>query len=206
MGVFGVQFFCHDAEAQWQNMGGNFISSYDPGLATRFDSRVSKVDVYVVTASNQALWTGTLNATTGTFSGWTNLGGVLVTPGSAVGWGSHREVFAPGTDFGLYHDWSDNNVSFSGWYSLGKPPSGNLCSAPSAVSWAPGRIDVFVMGCDRHILREGNDCFNWFTVNNNLSADTFAGNPIPILSPNSNTYVFAIRSSGALWMALDTAY
>ncbi len=66
----------------------------------------------------------------------------------AVAWGdSHREVFALGTDLRLWHDWSDDNFSWSGWYSLGGPNAG-LCSASSAVSWGPGRMDVFAMGCD----------------------------------------------------------
>jgi hypothetical protein len=85
-----------------------------------------------------------------------NLGGVSGLFPSAIGWGNHREVFMFGSDARLWHNWSNDNMSWSGWYSLGGPagswPTGGFCSAPSAVSWAPERIDVFEVSCsDRRV-------------------------------------------------------
>src|SRR5262245_20938669 len=37
------------------------------------------------------------------------------------------------------------------WWSRGRPPGLSLVSAPTACSWGPGRIDVFVRASDNHI-------------------------------------------------------
>ncbi len=150
MGVFGMQLFCHDAKAQWQNLGGNW-TSWDPALSTHVVSSYEMIDLYSVAQSDHSVWVNTVNSFTGVVGGWHALGGVVLSSPSAVAWSNHREVFAIGTDSALYHDWSDDNVNFSGWNYIGHPSSTTLCSAPSAVSWAPGRIDVFVRGCDQNL-------------------------------------------------------
>jgi hypothetical protein len=154
IGVLGVQLFCHDAQAQWQNLGGSW-TSWDLATSTHVISGGYEIiDLYAVAQSDHSVWLNTINSFNGVVNGWQALGGVVLSTPSAVSWNSHREVFALGTDSALYHNWSDDNATFSGWNYIGHPPSVNLCSAPSAVSWAPGRIDVFVRGCDGNIWHE----------------------------------------------------
>ena len=129
-------------------LGGNFNYVYHLAGTDRYDGAY-KLDVYGVNQDN-SVSVGTLNANTNSFSGWTNLGGVVISDPSAVAWGSHRQVFALGTDMSLFENISDDNYNWSGWIYLGQP-SGGICSAPSAVSWSPGRIDVFMLGCDNHL-------------------------------------------------------
>ncbi len=57
-------------------------------------------------------------------------------------------MFVRGTDNQLWHKWY--NGAWTAWEPLGSPPGG-LASAPAAVSWAPGRIDVFAAGADGHL-------------------------------------------------------
>ena len=83
-----------------------------------------------------------------TWSSWENLGGVLTSAPSAVSWGNQNriDVFARGTDNGLWHKWWTGS-SWSGWESLG----GSLTSDPVVTSWAAGRLDVFVRGTDNQM-------------------------------------------------------
>jgi hypothetical protein len=40
------------------------------------------------------------------WSGWENLGGVIVDSPAAVSWGLYRiDCFAPGTNYHMYHKW-----------------------------------------------------------------------------------------------------
>ncbi|MBM3673746.1 MAG: hypothetical protein FJW88_02155 [Actinobacteria bacterium] len=83
---------------------------------------------------------------------WEQLGGNLVGEPAAVSWGQGRiDVFARGTDNGLYHQWYDNG--WSGWESLG----GVLASAPAVSSWAPGRLDVFARGAAGDLIHRYYD-------------------------------------------------
>jgi hypothetical protein len=78
------------------------------------------------------------------------LGGQLAGKPAVSAWPGHVDVFVRGTDQGLYHQ-----VLGSGGYQalggvLGPPgTAGKPGWDPAAVSWAPGRIDVFVVGSDR---------------------------------------------------------
>jgi hypothetical protein len=83
------------------------------------------------------------------WSGWEYLGGQLAGKPAVSAWSGHVDVFVRGTDQGLYHQ-----VLGSGAYEalggvLGPPgTAGQPGWDPAAVSWAPGRIDVFVVGAD----------------------------------------------------------
>jgi len=86
---------------------------------------------------------------------WESLGsppfGLVGTP-SAVSWGPGRlDVFAIKQDGGLWHQWWDG--SWGPGESLGSPPGGlrgaslgAQALSAGAVSWAPGRLDVFAIG------------------------------------------------------------
>lgn len=74
-----------------------------------------------------------------------SLGGSLSIALSAVSWNANRlDIFATGSDETLQHWWFDN-----GWGNnkqpepLGGYPLSGVNSSLSAVSWAPGRLDVF---------------------------------------------------------------
>ena len=85
-----------------------------------------------------------------TWGGPQSLGGVLNTAfsPSAVSWGPGRvDVFAVGLDLQLLHWWHNTRygrhhppqVPWSGPEALG----GTMASNPMAVSWGPGRLDIF---------------------------------------------------------------
>jgi hypothetical protein len=60
-------------------------------------------------------------------------------PGSAA-----MDVLVEGTDHAIYHAGNDGSGSGWHWESLG----GYTVAPPTAVSWAPGRIDIFMRGRD----------------------------------------------------------
>ncbi|HEX5407877.1 MAG TPA: hypothetical protein VFX16_36895 [Pseudonocardiaceae bacterium] len=81
------------------------------------------------------------------WSGWEDLGGVIVTGPTVSSWAHNRlDVFATGTDNHLWHKWW-NGTNWSGWENLG----GTIIDNPAAVSWGPNRIDVFARGTDNHL-------------------------------------------------------
>jgi hypothetical protein len=59
---------------------------------------------------------------------------------------SRLDLFAVGVDGTMYHCSADDAVAWSAWDNLGQPTIGALIVVPAAVSWAPGRLDVFAIG------------------------------------------------------------
>ena len=91
------------------------------------------------------------------WSGWENLGGVLVGGPGAVSWGNNRiDVMVRGSDNQLWHKWWDGS-SWHGWEPLG----GGLTSSPAVSSWSSGRLDVFVKGTDNAIWHKWWDGQHW---------------------------------------------
>jgi len=100
-------------------------------------------------------WNGTA------WSGWEDLGGILTAGPAAASWAANRlDCFAKGGDNALWSRWVDTSVvhnhagTWSGWHQLG----GVFDDEPGAVSWATGRIDVFVRGTDNHMWHR------WFAL------------------------------------------
>jgi hypothetical protein len=54
-------------------------------------------------------------------------------------------VFVRGTDNRLYQQAWNNTTGWSGWTKM---VGGVVAGDPAAVSWSPGRIDVFARGTD----------------------------------------------------------
>ncbi len=102
------------------------------------------------------LWNQLANKFT-TTTPWYSQGGVLTSGPDASSWGASRtDMFARGTDNGLWQDtW--NGSAWSGWSSLG----GVLTSDPGAVSSGPNRIDVFVRGADNGLWHRWWDGKGW---------------------------------------------
>jgi len=90
----------------------------------------------------------------GSWSGWEDLGGIITDGPAAAAWATNRsDTFAKGADNALWYKWRDATVVhnhagvWSRWQSLG----GIIDDQPGAVSWGPGRIDVFVRGMNNHM-------------------------------------------------------
>lgn len=69
----------------------------------------------------------------------------------------------------LWNVLQEKFVSWSGWESLG----GNLGSAPSAASWAPGRLDVFARGSNGALIHkwyDGNSWQGWESLGGSLTS------------------------------------
>lgn len=79
------------------------------------------------------------------------MGVTIVGTPASVSWGEGRiDVFAKGSDGGLWHKWFDQN----GWSVWEKLPGG-IKDSPSAASWTTGRLDVFGTG-------EVGDLYHWW--------------------------------------------
>ena len=60
---------------------------------------------------------------------------------AAVSWGPNRtDVFVIGTDFTLFHQYSDGTTWHTQWDSLG---DAQFVDTPTAISWGANRLDIF---------------------------------------------------------------
>jgi hypothetical protein len=88
---------------------------------------------------------------------------------SLSSWGAGRvDLFVTGlgdnSQGQIIHTWADNDLWSGTWDALGAPGAGLMPNeAPAAISWAPGRIDLFVRGRDNALYHK------WF--DNGWSAD-----------------------------------
>jgi hypothetical protein len=128
-------------------------------------------------------------------------------PPTAVSWGPNRlDVFAVGSDNALWHISFDGNASgWASWESLGGALSGRddfySNSAPSAVSWAPGRLDVFAIGSDKKLYHWWLSGSAW--SNESLEGSLLSAGPSAVSSgPNQlDVFTFGPDSAGSqvLW-------
>src|SRR5690349_19040099 len=83
---------------------------------------------------------------------------------AASSWGPGRfDVFVNGTNttngsIALLHTWADNSTWVGHWEVLG---TGLMQGGPTAVSWGPGRIDVFVRGGGNELSHKWFDNGHW---------------------------------------------
>ena len=141
------RWYDNNAWSRWESLGGRAgVGSCRRFVGTRPDRRVrlrhgQRLEARLV--RRQLVCVGIV--------GWCahlRSGGQLLGPRS--GWTS----LLAGTDNALKHLWYDGN--WSAWESFGRDA---LASDPAAVSWARGRIDVFVRGTDnalKHVWYDGN--------------------------------------------------
>jgi hypothetical protein len=148
----------------WFNLGGGELGLYYLTATNRPSNGLDQLDLYARGDDRQVYVNSQVYSCRNRsghhicrffFTHWTPLPGLNALGGpSVVGWGNHREVFAvSNNDQQLWHNWTDgDNAHWSGWNSLGHPPTGVICQGQvDAVSWAPGRMDVFAIGCDRQL-------------------------------------------------------
>jgi hypothetical protein len=128
-------------------------------------------------------------------SGWQSLQGTLASSPDAASWGGGRlDVFARGTDGGLWTISRDGG-RWSGWAPLqGVLQTG---SGPGAVSWGPGRLDVFVRGTDDalwHRWYSGGRWSGWESLEGVLSSSPDAAS-----WSGGRLDVFVRGTDNALW-------
>jgi hypothetical protein len=130
----------------WAALGGPNAGTFAGAPAlTAINGRT---DIFVRGTDNQ-LWQRTWTAT-GSWTGWTSLGGVLVdNPGAATDSNGKITVHVRGTDNQIWQR-AFNGTSWSNWAALGGPSAGTFAGAP-ALSATNGRTDVFVRGTDNQL-------------------------------------------------------
>lgn len=126
---------------------------------------------------------------------WTSLGGVIVGTPAAVSWsgGSRVDVFVRGTDQKLYTQTLANG-SWSGFASLG----GSFTDNVAAVSWGPGRIDLF--GQDSNGMLVGKSFSNgvWTAAWQNMGGP-FVGAVASISRAPNTIDLFVRGTNGAFY-------
>jgi hypothetical protein len=98
----------------------------------------------------------------------------------------------------IIHTWADNDLWSGTWDALGAPGAGLMADeAPTAISWATGRIDLFARGADNALYHK------WF--DNGWSADwqylggILASPPVAASSWGFSGDVFVRGSDGHLY-------
>ena len=148
----------------------------------------NRLDVFTVDTRSRHLWQLTWNGSM--WIPWTDRGapagfGPLNFDAKAVSWGPNRiDVFATipqtfpmgGT---VWHTaWNGSN--WQGWDSRGAPPNG-AAWAPVAVSWGPGRLDVFTFSNQQPGNTIEWDCWHdsWNGSNWETTWDDRGAPPLP---------------------------
>jgi hypothetical protein len=135
----------------WQDLGGQMVGapaavSWGPGRVDLFArGRDGRIHNKVWESARGDWWPSR--------TGWQDLGGDGNGPPVAVSWGpGHLDVFAVEAGGAVLHKaWNADPGTWwpaqTDWQNLG----GSVVGVPSAVSWEPGRVDLFVRGADRHV-------------------------------------------------------
>jgi len=91
---------------------------------------------------------------------WSNLGGNLTGPPSAINWGNNTlDVFAPGIQGDIqFKRW--NGTNWSNWSSLGGQAH-NLQGPVATLSWTPNLLGVAALGGNGHVYYKFNDSAQW---------------------------------------------
>jgi hypothetical protein len=150
--------------------------------------------------------------------GFTNY--YFASPPALTSWGPGRmELFINGLDSGtgdtvLLHTWSDNYTWSGNWETLGgslttaqTTPGGTIVRSgswgPTAVSWGPGRDDVFEILINTHLLHmwfdNGSWSSDWEDLGTPPSPVTISARPAVTSSGPGRLNVFAQGSDGHLW-------
>jgi hypothetical protein len=87
-------------------------------------------------------------------------------------------------------------------------PSPGICSAPTAVSWASGRLDLFVRGCDGEIWTMGSNNLNWGSWSRAVAAKpsgvTFVNRVAATSTGGGKIDLFMNSTNGHLWQTQRT--
>jgi hypothetical protein len=173
-----------------------------------------------------ALVSSTYTTDANAWSGWASLPGSvdwLGTPGSVLAhvststatysiddrlptltsWGPGRmELFIFGTnvntgDGALLHTWADNYAWSGRWETLGTGMRSDDYTHPAAVSWGPGRDDVFVRGVNsdlQHAYFANGNWSGWESLGGYITSD-----PTAVSWQANSLNVFVRGADAALW-------
>lgn len=137
------------------------------------------------------------------YEGWfgsTNGPTKIVDNPSAVSWADGRiDVFARGTDNGIYQKWYDANAG--GWQAWSKL-DGTLESAPSVASWGTGRLDIFSKSASgelQHLWYGGGTWGAWDNLGKPSPSVGLASAPGAISWGDGRIDVFVRGTDGELW-------
>jgi peptidoglycan/xylan/chitin deacetylase (PgdA/CDA1 family) len=132
----------------------------------------------------------------GTWGPWQSAGGVLsAAPAVAASPDGRIDVFARGSDNGLWTRTLPPGGTWSSWRSLG----GILASGPTAVSVSSGRLDVYVTGRDHAVWSKTLTSGGW-SAWRSLGGRSFVA---PAAAPNpqsSEPWVFVRGTNNALYV------
>jgi hypothetical protein len=114
------------------------------------------------------------------------------------------EAFGFGANRQIYHAWqSTPNSSFTAWYSLGGPPSGQFISDPAAGRNADGRIETFAVGDDGNLYHiwQTSPGGGWTAFYSLGRPGTTALTAVPSIATNTDgrLEIFAVGADGAVW-------
>jgi hypothetical protein len=95
----------------------------------------------------------------------------------------------------LLHAWTDDQLPFKGWEELG---TGLFSGNPAVVSWAPGRIDVFIRAADHDLAHKWFDGGHWSRGWEDMGAAVTA-NPTVASEGPGQLDLFVVGGDQALW-------
>lgn len=128
--------------------------------------------------------------------------GSLISPSAVSGNSSNMDIFAVAKDGSLEHKYFDGyswQPSATDWDNFkGKA---DVDFAPSATSWAPGRLDVFFKGTDYglyHVYYDGSSWGPSGSDNENLAGKLSSGPAAVSWGPNRNDVSKSLKSMTSL--------
>jgi len=153
------QFVTSNATGSAENLGkpsGSVALTGTPA-AVSWGNSSDRIDAFA-RGSDNALWHKSYTSSGG-WSGWDSLGGTLTCDPTVSSWGSGRlDVFTCDTSNHLAHKYW-NGSSWSSWEGGATIADygQTLTSAPAAVSWGSGRIDVFARDTNNNLIQKVYD-------------------------------------------------
>jgi hypothetical protein len=139
--------------------------------------------------------------------GWWRLGSLSAAPGSSVHAVSHGpdrlDVFAVGSDFGIYTNGWSPGVGWAGWSQI----NGGVAAPGTtvyAVSRGLGKMDAFAVGSDRGIYTAAWDQANpgwhgWWQINSGVAAP--GTSVFPVSRSLDHLDVFAVGTDHGIYTA-----
>jgi subtilisin family serine protease len=177
----------------WTNLGGQIPAGTSPAACSWGASR----EGLFVQGTNGALYQ---NTWTGTWSGWTSLGGSITSsPAATSPTSGVMDVFARGTTGALYQKHYSGGT-WGAWTNLGgQIPAG---TSPAACSWGASREDVFVQGTNGALYQNtwnGSGWSGWTSLGGKITSSPAA------VSPATGTIDVGVRgTTGALYERIYT--
>ncbi len=209
-GIYHAAWYGGNAwQGWWSVAGGKAILGTQVGVVSRAPNLLDAFHVGIDGNIYTAAWDENIDQI-GAWRGWWPVAGGKALPGSLVSAASmgndHLDVFVGGLDG---HVWTaawgpQTNREWAGWwqiYDLQVPVGAPI----SAVSRAPGWIDIFVVGIDGGIYSAAyNENFSdgWHGWWNIQQGKTRPGSHVTALSRDSNSLdIFVVGEDNRVWTA-----